>query len=48
MEVILLKNTLYKGKRFLAGEKVKLEEAVAKQWVKAQLAKAIETKKAGK
>lgn len=47
MEVILLKNTLYNGKRILAGEKVKLEESVAKQWVKAKLAQAVE-KKGGK
>ena len=45
MKVILLQNTIYKGKRLLAGACVDMEEEIAKKFISTKLAYAEEVVK---
>lgn len=38
MQVIFLQNTIYKSRRYRAGESAKVDEAIAKQMIEADLA----------
>lgn len=43
MNVIVMQNTVYKGKRYLAGATVPLDDVTAERWIAKNLAYCVET-----